>query len=68
MNNCIVLFNVVVASFHNQLRCRNLKFAKLKFFPCRLQLFDLSENGYLSPSEAKTNWERCFQTKKNCSL
>ena len=39
-------------------------FAKLKFFPCRLQPFDLSENGYLGPSEAKTNWEWCFQTKK----
>ena len=40
-------------------------FAKLKFFPCRLQPFDLSENGYSGPFEAKTDWERCFQTKKN---
>ena len=39
-------------------------FAKLKFFPCRLQPFDLSENGYLVPFESKTDWERCFQTKK----
>ena len=43
-------------------------FAKLKFFPCRLHPFDLSENGYLGPFEAKTDWERCFQTKKIVSF
>ena len=29
-----------------------------------LQTFDLFENGYLVPFEAKSDSERCFQTKK----